>query len=522
MAALPWGVRMPGDFRLGAWWVRPSQNTIQCDGKTIRLEPKMVEVLVCLAEHPGETVAKEKLIGAVWGDTFVTDDVLTRCISELRKALDDDPKEPRVIETIPKRGYRLLAKIGRAEPARRFGQRSWRWLVAGAAVLLLPAASMVRLLKPPAVPQLIRISPVGNDEAAIAGALYRDGSRIYYNRYWKDGVHPAVVSAGGGEANSIPISSDEAWIFDVSPRGDQLLLTHTWPMDDGPIFIAPVLGGAPRRLGNVSGHDSRWSNDGGKIVYCRAGELRIVNTDGSDDHQLAAVKGTPRWPRWSPDSTRIRFTLLDSGNISTSSLWEVSAQGTHLHTMLPGWPPSAAPRIGEWTPDGRYFLFEATRDGLSSLWVLSEQRTVFGKSPSPVQLTVGPMDFGSVVPSSDGKKIFAVGTQRIGELVRYDVRTKQFVRYLSGLSADGLVYSPGLQFIAYTDFATGVLYRSLPDGSKPFQLTTPPLRAMAPRWSPDGKRIAFMGRSPGGRVKIYIVSSEGGTPEEVAAGESNL
>ena len=132
------------------------------------------------------------------------------------------------------------------------------------------------------------------------------------------------------------------------------------------------------------------------------------------------------------------------------------------------------------------------------------------------------MDFGSVVPGSDGKKIFAVGTQRIGELVRYDVRTKQFVRYLSGLSADGLVYSPGLQFIAYTDFATGVLYRSLPDGSKPFQLTTPPLRAMAPRWSPDGKRIAFMGRSPGGRVKIYIVSSEGGTPEEVAAGESNL
>jgi DNA-binding winged helix-turn-helix (wHTH) protein len=99
---------MLGDFRLGAWWVRPSQNTIECDGKAVRLEPKAVEVLACLAENAGETVPKERLIRAVWGDTSVTDDVLIRSISELRKALDDDPKEPHVIETIPKRGYRLL------------------------------------------------------------------------------------------------------------------------------------------------------------------------------------------------------------------------------------------------------------------------------------------------------------------------------------------------------------------------------------------------------------------------------
>jgi len=75
----------------------------------------MVEVLLCLAEHPGETVFKGHLIQKVWGGTFVTDDVLTRCISELRKALEDDAKEPRIIQTISKKGYRLLQKVERVE-----------------------------------------------------------------------------------------------------------------------------------------------------------------------------------------------------------------------------------------------------------------------------------------------------------------------------------------------------------------------------------------------------------------------
>src|SRR6185295_4464212 len=76
-----------------------------------------MHVLVCLAEHPGEVVAKEHLIRTVWPDTFVTDDVLTRSISELRRVFGDDAKEPRVIQTIPKSGYRLIA--GLSFPAER-------------------------------------------------------------------------------------------------------------------------------------------------------------------------------------------------------------------------------------------------------------------------------------------------------------------------------------------------------------------------------------------------------------------
>src|SRR5262249_54718327 len=89
-------LNLQGDFRIGAWLIQPQLHTIALEGHVSHVEPKAMQVLVYLAEHPDEVVAKERLIGAVWADTFVTDDVLTRLISELRKAFDDDAKQPRV------------------------------------------------------------------------------------------------------------------------------------------------------------------------------------------------------------------------------------------------------------------------------------------------------------------------------------------------------------------------------------------------------------------------------------------
>src|SRR5215831_437735 len=84
---------------------------MSCEGRTVRLEPKVMEVLLCLAEHPGETLSKEQLFQAVWPNIVVTEDVLRRCIGELRRAFDDDARNPAIIETVSKRGYRLLAPV---------------------------------------------------------------------------------------------------------------------------------------------------------------------------------------------------------------------------------------------------------------------------------------------------------------------------------------------------------------------------------------------------------------------------
>src|SRR5882762_3232431 len=173
---------MAGGFRVEEWTVEPQLNSLERSGQTVRLEPKVMQVLVYLAEHCGELVTKEQLIRAVWADTFVTDDVLTRCISELRKALSDDPKQPRFIETIPKGGYRLVANVQRSEdsllgPRKAIrvdssANRQRKALMATAVALLAIAITVaVALLRKPAKiqttgPRPIAVLPLQNTSAS--------------------------------------------------------------------------------------------------------------------------------------------------------------------------------------------------------------------------------------------------------------------------------------------------------------------------------------------------------------------
>jgi DNA-binding winged helix-turn-helix (wHTH) protein len=105
------GTSVQGDFLINDWLVQPQINTVEKGGKRWHLEPKVMQVLVHLALHPGEVLSKERLIEAIWRDTFVGDDVLVRCISEIRYVFGDDARSPSVIQTIPKAGYRLIAAV---------------------------------------------------------------------------------------------------------------------------------------------------------------------------------------------------------------------------------------------------------------------------------------------------------------------------------------------------------------------------------------------------------------------------
>ena len=98
-------------FQMGAWQVEPNGLRIRRDGDDIRLEARMVEVLVYLAEHSDRTVGREELIEQMWPGMVVGDEALSNAINKLRKALGDDARHPTYIETIPKKGYRLIAPV---------------------------------------------------------------------------------------------------------------------------------------------------------------------------------------------------------------------------------------------------------------------------------------------------------------------------------------------------------------------------------------------------------------------------
>ena len=102
---------LEGDFRLAGWLVQPSLNRA-CLGEARRqLEPKVMDVLVFLARHAGSVRSKEEIIEAVWARKFISETTLTRAVAELRRVLGDDAQAPRFIETIAKRGYRLVAPV---------------------------------------------------------------------------------------------------------------------------------------------------------------------------------------------------------------------------------------------------------------------------------------------------------------------------------------------------------------------------------------------------------------------------
>ena len=141
----PDGRSQPGDFAVGAWIALPSRNLLINGDEQIRVEPRVMDVLVHLAAHADRLVSKEELIARVWSNRYVTDDVLTVTIYALRKALGDDARRPRYIETVSRRGYRLVADVTPREliSDRRYGLPGVSWSMRAAMAVLaivVPAA----------------------------------------------------------------------------------------------------------------------------------------------------------------------------------------------------------------------------------------------------------------------------------------------------------------------------------------------------------------------------------------------
>jgi Tol biopolymer transport system component len=413
--------------------------------------------------------------------------------------------------------------VRETRPPRRW--RTWA-AISGGALIAITAILGYLLTRPLPPPRVLRTVQLTNTNRPKSGVV-TDGTRLYFE---DSQLGLAETSATGGETVPIPTSllglggPDWRDLFDISPDGSQLLLATFLHglTPEVPLWTLPVLGGSPRRLGNLEGHSAAWSPDGKRIAYCKGNEIFLAKSDGSEPRRLLITAGISGDLRWSPDGTILRFTLNDP-QTNNRSLWQASTDGSHLHPLLPGWnkPPNEC--CGNWTPDGRYFVFEAVREGTASVWALREDGGLFRSTRhEPVQLTTGPMNIGEPVPSRDGKKLFVQGRQPRAELVRYDAKSGQFAPYLSGISAEGVDFSRDGEWFAYTDYADGAVWRSKVDGTQKLQLTFPPMQAYLPRWSPDGKQIAFYGHPPGEPWQIYVVPAAGGSPELIYRRETNL
>ncbi|HZO03744.1 MAG TPA: winged helix-turn-helix domain-containing protein [Burkholderiales bacterium] len=136
-------------LQIGQWRIDPTTNELERGDEVVRVEPKVMQVLTVLAGRAGQVVSREELLAAVWPGVVVGDEALTQTIIKLRRALGDHPRSPSYIETISKRGYRLIAPTGSAPAPRR---RHWLAPVAVTVMLLAAAGFYYRHTSGPSVP----------------------------------------------------------------------------------------------------------------------------------------------------------------------------------------------------------------------------------------------------------------------------------------------------------------------------------------------------------------------------------
>jgi serine/threonine protein kinase/Tol biopolymer transport system component len=401
--------------------------------------------------------------------------------------------------------------------------RTWA-AASGAAIVVVVAVLAYVLSRPLPPPRVLAYSPITHDGRQkpsttradlVPPPLLTDGSRVYF--YEWDPTTVAQVSTSGGEVAPVTMALPNAGPDDISPSGSEMLSGTSPAMGALPtLWVVPLPAGSPRRVGDVLAQDAAWFPDGQRIVYARDSDLYVARSDGSEARKLLAVAGRAWWPRISPDGERIRFTAADYST-GARSLWEVSIDGKSPRPLLPGWNRPSAECCGNWTPDGKYFFFQSTRNGRTDIWALRDETSLFRKRDrKPVQLTTGPLNYWAPLPSRDGKRIYVVGEQPRGELVRYDPKLRQRVPYLAGISAEQVRFSRDGKWAAYVAYPENTLWRSNVDGTERLQLTFPPMVSAMPRWSPDGKQIAFDGAGPGQPWTIYVISADGGTPQPVA------
>jgi DNA-binding winged helix-turn-helix (wHTH) protein len=169
-------------FRIGPWTVQPTTGGISSGSNVARLEPKVMEVLLVLAGDAPDVVLRDTLLGRVWGArAAISDEPLTRCIAQLRQALGDSARNPEYIQTIPKRGYRLLMAVEPLEQA------------------AAAAAPPTRLSPPTGEATLLRRRGV----IAAGGAVAVLGFGIWALRQSREPVAEPSATSGGSSPASI-------------------------------------------------------------------------------------------------------------------------------------------------------------------------------------------------------------------------------------------------------------------------------------------------------------------------------
>src|SRR5262245_9369032 len=552
--------------RFGLYEADLDAGTLKRHGIPVKLQEQPFRILTFLLERPGNIISREELCNRLWPEgTYVEfDGSLNTALMKLRAVLNDDPENPRFVETVPKKGYRFIAPVHFHEPALAAAPlENERDAPASETADLPPVSTDIRITTLPAtLAQPSRVARIGfvfllalailaggavwrywpaseakvlkitqlthTGRVAPGSQIVSDGARLYFVSRESGRWTLMTTSIHGGSVEKLASPFENTIIFDLSPDRTQLLIgPFAHEEDQIPLWIWPAHGGVPHRLGEVLASDAAWSPIGDLIAFTRADRLLTVRRDGSGVSEIHKFVGRPHSPVWSEDGTRIRFTVTDLDK-STDEMWEVNVDGKGLRRILLNANTDTHDTTGAWAADDRYFLFtagsdshlSAVVDSISNVWASREQTGAFSRKRTPTELTHGPVAFRSVTGTDDSNRFFALGTHPEYQLIRMNPRTGQNDVVLPDAGATDVDVTPDGEWLVYSLRENGALWKSRRTGKERIELTASAPGALAPQWSPDGAEVLFTGFFLTRRPQLYLVPSNGGIPRALLADPS--
>jgi len=364
---------------------------------------------------------------------------------------------------------------------------------------LVPAA----LKTPSPVSGPLESTQITSSAEPKEGPLFTDGSRLYFDSRGT----PSEMAVGGGSIVPMRILERGMVLLDISADASKALGLKPGEdtMGRGTLWTTAMLGGTPRKLSDHLAKGARWSPDGRSVVFSDVRTLYRIGADGENLTRIWVAPAEVRDLAFSPDGRQLSVTVGTAPDISR--LWRLSAGAQNAQPLRFDWPADADQYAGQWTPDGRHFLFSSKREGRDNVYELVAPRWFeFWKKPAPVRLTGNQIPILASTPSRDSRGLFVLSQMDQGALRAYDPALKKLAPFLEDLSMLGFVISPDRQWMAYTEYPSRNLWKSKLDGSEKFQLTNS--YAIMEQWSPDGKWLVYSDWKD-----LFLVSSDGGAPQ---------
>ena len=504
-----------------------SNVELTVDGQSRPLEPKSFRLLRFLVENRHRVTSKEEIFATVWEGVSVSDNALTRAITQIRKALEDDAKEPRYIETVPTIGYRFIADVrvlppqpgalapsipdapptpaGKEEP-HRF---PWPRLGAVAALLLVTTgawwyrASATRPLR------LVDLRPLTTASASEFWPSFSpDGSQVAFSSN-RTGPFEIFIASLAPGSDARALTQDGAENFQPAWSPDGRFIAYVSRKRRG-IWVIPVTGGVARRVTD-HGDSPAWAPNGNFLTF-REGALEM--NPGLETSQTPGV-----------------------------TIWMVGADGSGAHPLTSPNDPPGAHNYPRWTPDGKQILFaEMLAPPFNQVEIIRKNKdhlNAFASFPWVVDVAsrrLQPIDIDATVVRSpaispDGRRMYYIGAgsgQQPGvwqaRLDGLHARSSEPLVPGAGLIARDLFLSPDGKHVAFgQQSGESAIWsvRLASDGTASGD-PVPILRDRAYRnteftYSRDGSRIAYTKLLQSGEASVNVMQADGSNSAPISA-----